>query len=442
MRVFIVLLTLLTTVPLHAQTDNAYSLKQAIEYTLTHQMTILNAVADEEKAVAQKNEVRGTGLPQVNASFDFKDFVERPTNLLPAEFFGGQPGEFIPVQFGTKYNATASLEVSQLLFSGEYIVALQSSSTYIELSQKMTRRTREEAVIAVTKSYYSVLVNEERLTLVAENLGQLEKLKNETEAGYKAGFIEKIELDRLTVSYNNLEAELQNLRKMVSLGYAMLKFQMGMDLSEPLTLSDSLDENTVREINVSQDDFDYENRSEVQLLNTQLQLSKQNMKRYKYGYAPSLLAYGNLSAQAQRNEFDFFTNGKWYPIGIIGLTMRVPIFDGLQRNYKIQQTRFDVIKLENNRANLQKGIDLELETARIGLENSLVVLDNRKENIALARSIFDVAGKKFSAGTGSSMEVIAAETALMEAQANYYNALYGALIAKTEYQKAKGTILE
>ncbi|MDH5398309.1 MAG: TolC family protein [Cyclobacteriaceae bacterium] len=442
MRVLILFLILLYITPLRGQGVDSYSLKEAIDYALIHQADILNAVADEERAVAQKNEVRGIGLPQINASFDFRDFVELPTSLIPAEFFGGTPGEFMAVQFGTKYSATASLEASQLLFSGDYVVALQSSGTFIELSKKMTQKTRVDVAVAVAKSYYSILVNEERLKLVSDNLIQLEKLKNETKAGFDAGFIEKIDLDRLTVSFNNLEAELQNLKKVLVLGYAMLKFQMGMDLSGQVILRDTLDENMVRQVDVSADGFEYEDRAEVQLLRTQLELSQQNLKRHKMGYAPNLLAYGSFSSQAQRNEFNFFSNERWYPIGIVGLTMKVPLFDGLQRNYRIQQSKFEIMKLENSMVNINRGIDLELESAKVGLQNSLVVLDNRKANIELARSVFDTAGKKFSAGTGSSMEVIGAETALMEAQANYYNALYAAMIAKIDFEKAKGTILE
>jgi len=442
MRLFISGLCLFIFQGLWGQEVSLYSLNEAIDYALINKTEVVNAMADEQIALAKKNEIRGIGLPQVNANFDFRNFVERPTNLLPAEFFGGQPGEFVAVQFGTKYNATASIEASQIIFSGDYIVALQSSGTYIELSKWATAKTKNDVAVEVAKTYYSILVNQQRIQLLNESLEQLEKMKNETKAGHEAGFVEQTDLDRITVSYNNLEAEKQGLEKMLALSYAMLKFQMGMELSAPVALRDSLDESALRQASISANAFSAEDRAEIQLLKTQRQLYIQNVKLNRFGYLPTLVAYGSLSAQAQRNEFNFFSGEKWYPIGIVGLSLQVPIFDGLQKHYRVQQARLEVVKTENSLKEASRGLELEYESAKTSLENSLDILDRRKENIELARRVFDVSGKKFKAGTGSSYELIEAETALMEAQANYYNALYNAMIAWVDYQKATGTLLE
>ena len=122
-----------------------FSLSEAIDYALDHHTDVLNAMADEEAAWAQRNEIRGRGLPQINGSMDVTNYVKLPTSLIPAQIFdpNAAEGEFIPVQFGTKYNATAAIQASQLVFSGEYIVALQSSGTFVELSRKNTIKTKK-----------------------------------------------------------------------------------------------------------------------------------------------------------------------------------------------------------------------------------------------------------------------------------------------------------
>ncbi len=165
------------------------------------------------------------------------------------------------------------------------------------------------------------------------------------------------------------------------------------------------------------------------------------MKRGKLKYLPSIFLYGNYSAQAQRNEFDFFdASKKWYPIGIIGGTINLPLFDGFQNHYRLQQSKVNLMKTVNNMDNLKNAIDLEIETSKSGLLNSLNTLNIQKTNIELAKEVYDVAKIKYEQGNGSSIEVMNAETALKEAQTNYYNALYDYFTAKVDYEKAAGAI--
>jgi len=418
-----------------------FSLEEAIDYAYKNHPSIRNAQLDERIAQAQRNEVRGIGLPQVNASIGFQDFFQLPTSLIPSEFLGGDPGEFAAVQFGTQYNASAGVEMTQLIFSGDYIVALQSSKTYFELSQKATQMTRIDIAEAVSKAYYSVLGSREMLELLDANIEQLDKILKDTRAMYDAGFVEEIDVKRLQVSLNNLHVEKKNLQKLNGLGLTLLKFQMSMDLSADLSLTDNLEEADLSPPKDFVTPFNYGQRMEYSLLQTQKKLAEQELKLNQYAYYPTVAGFLSMSTQAQRNEFNFFdTKEKWYGTGLIGFNISIPIFNGLQRKFKVDRTQLNLIKMDNNFDLMEQGIDLELATTRTMLENSLQSVEVQLENMSLAQSIYDTVVKKYNEGVGSNLEIVEAETSLKTAQTNYFSALYDAIVAKIDFQKANGSL--
>lgn len=417
------------------------SLKEAIDYALANNPNIKNSEIDVDLARYKKNEIRGIGLPQISSSFDIKDYEKLPTQLLPGDFFG-KPGEYIPVQFGVRYNATGAIQASQIVFNSDYIVALQSSRSFLELSEKGYLRSQIETKVAVSKAYYNALINKERLKLIQANIVRLKKLSEDTKVMYENGIVEKIDVDRITVAYNNILSEKEKIDRLMGLTESLLKFQIGLDLKTTIILTDSLNLN---EIPISSNSittgFDYKNRVEYSLLLSQKRLNELDIKKNNLRYLPSIVLYGNLSAQAQRNEFDFFdTEKKWYPIGIIGGTITLPLFDGFQNHYRTQQAKLNLIKTMNNISNLEKGIDLEVQAAQTSYLNSLNSLNTQKSNMELAQGIYDSAKKKYDQGVGSNIEVMNAETSLKEAQTNYYNALYEYYVAKVDLDKATGAI--
>src|SRR5687768_3194436 len=206
------LLGVLTAVVSPAQNNSqsySFSLQQAIDFAMQNQVDVKNAMLDEQIAQDKVKEVFGLGLPQINGSIDVKDFLEIPTSVIPANAFNpmAPPDQLVAVQFGIQYSATAGINVSQLVFSSDYLVGVQATKVYLELSQKATVRTKIETASAVSKAYYMVLVNEERMKLVDANLERLKKLSDDTKVLNQNGFVEKIDLDRITVAYNNLVVE-------------------------------------------------------------------------------------------------------------------------------------------------------------------------------------------------------------------------------------------
>ncbi len=420
----------------------SFSIQQAIDFALKNQHDIKNAMIDEDMAKQKVNEVMGMGLPQINSSFDVKDFLQIPTSLIPAEFFKGPPGTFAAVKFGTQYQASAGLDASQLIFSGDYFLGLKASKVYVELSTKSGQRTQIETAVTVSKAYYTVLINEERIKLMDANIARIKKAMDDTKALYDNGFVEKIDVDRLTVTYNNLLIEQEKVQRLLKLGTYLLKHQMGMDINSSLTLADKLtDVKFDVSKNVSADKFDYAKRVEYNLFETQFKLAELDLKRNRFSYLPNAFAYGSLSGNAYRTKFDIFTpNTPWYPIALIGGKVTMPIFTGLQRNAKNQQAKLALQKAENNMEFIKKSIDLELTSSLTMLQNASVSLENQKKNITVAEEVFRLSKLKYEQGVGSNIEMITAETALKESQTNYYSALFDALVAKIDFDKANGNL--
>ena len=424
-------------------TQYSFSLKQCIEYAFANQNKVQNALLDEQLIKNKIRETRGIGFPQISGNIDVKNFIEQPTSLIPAEFFGGQPGTFAPLKFGTKYNATVGFDATQLLFDANfYFVAPEVSKTYMDISKKNTERTKIETAATVSKAYYSVIVNDERMKLMNANIARVKKLLDDTRALNESGFVEKIDVDRLTVTYNNLLVEEEKINRLLALSQFLLKYQMGMDINAGLKLTDTLENISLIPNNLP-DSINYFNRVEYSLLQAQYTLACLERKRNYFNYFPSLMAYGNLSTQAQRNEFDFFEEGlPWYPVSIVGVRLTVPIFNGLQKHYRIQQSKISILKTENDLKFLEQSIDLELAAARINLENTASTLSNQRKNIQLAEEVFRISKLKYEQGVGSNLEVLNSETALKEAQTNYFNALFEALVSKVDYDKASGILLK
>lgn len=441
-QVLIILLCISMAIPTMAQqkdTTANFSLQDAISYAQKHHTTILNAKIDEEIASNTVKQTIGIGLPQLSGNATFQDFLKLPTSLLPGEFFG-EPGKQIPVQFGVKYNSSIGLELSQLLFDGTYLVGLKASRTYKELSIKNSSRTKIETAVAVTKAYYAVLVSNEQLSLLDANLDRLKKSLNDTKELFKNGFVEKIDVDRLSVLNNNLITERENVIRLLTLNVSLLKFQMGMTIGSQLTLTDKIADVSVEKAGMLNVQGSYVKRIEYALLQTQKKLNELDVKRYKSQFLPSLVAFGSTSTSFQDNSFSDLYNQR-FPSTVIGLKLSVPIISGGQKLYQLRNAKLTAIKTQNELYNLENAINLEVSQAQTIYLNGQQSLENQKRNMDLAKEVLRVTKVKYEQGVGSSIEVTTAETSLKEAQNNYITALYDMLINKVNLDRALGNII-
>jgi outer membrane protein len=419
----------------------SFSVQEAVDYALNHKDTVVNAGLDVKSADYRLKEIIGQGFPQINGTASFQDYLKIPTTLLPGEFFGAPAGTFIPVKFGVKYQSNVGINASQLLFDPSYIIGLQGRKTYKELFSRGYTSTKIDVTTRVTKAYYQVLVSNEQIKLLDANIAQLKQQVDQTIAQNKQGFVEKIDVDRIAVQYNNLVTSRENTMRLLALNYQLLKFQIGMPIENNLTLKDGLtdikiDENVVETVT---DTASYKSRIEYKFFETNLKLSEFDLKRVKAQFLPTLTANAAYAASYQNNAFrDLYSNS--FPSSYIGLTLNVPIFSGGQRINRVRQSEITVQKNKNNLAGLRNGLNLQAEQSKIIYQNSIQSLNNQKRNQELAREVLRVSKIKYQQGVGSSIEVTQAQTALEAADNLYIQSLYDALVSRVDLDRAYGRI--
>lgn len=419
-----------------------YSLKEAVDYAISHHVQVKNAQLDVLSAQAKVNEIRAIGLPQVNASLNLSQNLIIQRMFIPARTFNplAAEGEVTPVEFGVKHVGYSTIGLNQLLFDGSYLLGLKASAVYKELSQKTLTQTKQQIAENVTKAYYGILVNEKRMGLLDINISRLDSMLKDTRALNKAGFAEKIDVQRLEVQANNLRTERDNLKRLQELSYSLLKFQMSYPMEEPIALSEKLEMVQLQNLEAMAATFDYANRIEYSMLKTQENLAELDVKAQKSGYLPRLSFTANYGYNAGRKTFSDLIGKQWFDNSTIGFMLQVPIFDGFSKKYKIAQSENSLKKVRQSYELLKASIDIQRNQSSITLKNALESLREQKSNLELANEISRVTRVKYQQGVGSSLEVLNAEASIKESQINYFTALYNALIAKVELEKANGTL--
>ncbi len=423
-----------------AQTKNEFSISQCVDYAYKNNLQVKNALLTIKSQEAINKEVTASALPSINATVGGVDYLQLPVSLLPGEIFGGTPGSYIPVRFGTKYNANASLQLQQLLFDGQVFVALQARRTTIALQQKSAEVTEEMIKTNIHKIYYQLVVSKTQIGLLDANIERLKKLEHDSKELYKNGFVEKLDLDKISVQIANLETEKLKATNAIELGYIGLKTLMGMPVKDTLILTDKISEDQITTDIASNQDYQYTDRKEFQAVSLGKKLNEYNIKRYQLSYLPTIAMSGAYTKNAQRNQFNFFKGGDWFTTSFIGLNISTPIFDGFARKARITKAKIDLQQTENQLQNLRLTIDAEVTQAKMNFETAISTLNNQKKNMQLAESVYAQTKKKYEIGTGSNMEITGAQTDLVTAQTNYIGAMYSAIIARVDYLKATGKL--
>lgn len=421
-------------------TKHAFTIQQAVEYAAKNNVQVKNALLNIQSQQQTNREITAAALPNITGSAGITDYIKIPTSLLPGEIFGQPAGTYIPVQFGTKYNSTATIQLQQLLFDGQVFIALQARATSIEFQTKNKEVTEEVIKTNIHKIYYQLVLSKTQLELLDANIARLEKLKHDAGELYKNGFAEKLDLDKISVQLANLQTEKTKALNSISIGYLGLKTLMGMPVKDTLVLTDKISDEQVKEDFSNDTAYQYTDRKEFQYLSLGKKLNEFNIKRYQLSYIPTLSLTGAYSKNAQRNKFDIFGKGDWFTTSYVGLNLSVPIFDGFARSARIKRSRIELKQTENQLENLKLTIDSEVDQAKINFKSALATMITQKKNMELAEEVYNQTKKKFEVGTGSNTEITAAQTDLVTAQTNYISSLYSAIIAKVDYQKATGKL--
>jgi outer membrane protein TolC len=433
-------LFLLASLAVNAQT---FSLKQAVDYAITHQVQVKNSQIDLQNASAKINEIKAIGLPQVNGSLALTNNLILQRVFIPARIFNpaAAEGELIAAKFGVDNSGFANVGLSQLVFDGSYLLGLKASSVYKDLAVKSVTQSKQQVAENVTKAYFGILVNEKRIGLLRLNVARLDTLLKETRALNQQGFVEKIDVQRLDVQANNLRTEVENVNRLQELSYSLLKFQMGYPMAEPIAITESLEKIELATFNTNAGgEFSYANRIEYSILQTQENLAELDLKSIKAGYLPRLVLNANYGYNAGANAFTDLLTKQWFDNAAITVALQIPIFDGFSKKYKAVQSANNLQKVRQSYGLLKSSIDMQRSQASITMKNALESMKEQKANLDLANEISRVTRVKYQQGVGSNLEVLNAESSIKESQANYFTALYNALIAKVEVEKANGTL--
>ncbi len=444
MKKIILILTLFIVTAAQAQeqkTVHAFSLADAVSYAQKNNIQVKNALLDIDAQIQTNREIASAALPNVNSSVGGTDFLTIPTSLLPGQIFGGAPGTFIPVQFGTKFNANYGVNFNQILFDGQVFIALQARATSLEWKRKNAALTEENIKANIYKIYYQLSASKTQLNILDANIERLQKLANDAAAMYKNGFAEKLDVDKVNVQLNNLQTEKLKANNSVTIGFMGLKMLMGMPVKDSLVLTDVINESNLSSDVLYENDFQYTIRKDYQYLSTVKKLSEFNIKRYELSFLPTITMNGAYTKNAQRTKFDFFDKkGNWFETSLIGLNINLPLFNGGATVAKIKKAKIELQQVENQMSALKNNIDNELSQAKLNYMSSVATVEFQKKNMQLAENVFSQTKKKFEAGAGSNTEISAAQADLVAAQNNFMNALYAALIAKVDLLKASGKL--
>jgi outer membrane protein len=401
---------------------------------------VKNALLAIEVQGQTNREIAGAALPTISTNLSGTDYTKIPTSLLPGQIFGGAPGTFIPVQFGTKYNANYGASIQQLLFDGQVFIALQARATSMEMQRKNAALTEEAIKANIYKIYYQLSASKTQLNILDANINRIKSLAHDAQIMYKNGFAEKLDVDKLSVQLNNLETEKLKANNSVAIGYMGLKMLMGMPVKDSLVLTDVVNETSLNNDVLTENNFQYNVRKDFQYLGTIKKLNEYNIKRYQLSNLPTIAMAGSYSKNAQRSKFDFFEGGNWFTTSLISLNVSLPIFNGFATDARIKRTKIELKQTENQIEALKNSIDNEITQAKLNYMSSVATVQFQKKNMELAETVYGQTKKKFEAGTGSNTEISAAQADLVSAQNNYMNALYSALIAKVDLLKATGKL--
>jgi outer membrane protein TolC len=420
------------------QNIHSLSAKEAIDYASKNSVFVKNALLDYKIQEQSNRATTSQALPQITGNFGITDNLQIPTNLLPGEL-AGQPGKFLPVKFGLQFNNTFGVTLHQVLFDGQVFVGLQARQSSLDFYRKKQEVTEQMLRSNIYKVYYQLLISKSKMAQIDANISaQQELLHNSTEM-FKNGFAEQLDVDKANVQLSNMESEKIQLDYNIANGYLGLKVLLGMPVQDSLTLTDTLTYDMIR--NASMDDvYKYTERKDFQLLQLNQKLNEYDIKRYRKMYIPTVSLTANYAQNQFANDFDLGKRGSWFPSSYVGLNVSVPIFDGFYKDANIRQAKYKLEQTRNNMDSLKNRIDNDVKQSQLRFTSSLSTLDYQKKNLDLSERVYEQTRKKYEQGLGSNLEITNAMTDQKTAQANYFNALYNAVIAKVDYLNAIGKL--
>lgn len=420
----LLLLVLAGIAHISAQEALSLSLYEAGQYALEYNKTLKNAALAVDAAREVVSESVAMGLPQVDANVDYSNFLGAEIEI---KFGEENPVTRIPF----KPTSNLGLTIGQLIFSGNYIVGLQTARIYKELSERSYDKTELDIKEQVTGSYYAVLVAEESYDIIGRNLDNIRDTYNKTNALYSVGMAEITDVEQMAVQVTSLENAAKSAQRQIELAYNLLRLQLGVSAETGLTLTESMDEILLR-INFEAtlaEQFDLGENIDYQIMNTQQMLSEKQVQLEKMNYLPTVSGFYSRTEKILKPDFDMT------PPNLVGLQMTIPIFSSGSRKSKLDQARINHETTLNNKALLTDQLLIQEKQFRFNLRTGIEQYESQKQNVEVSKRVYDNINLKYQQGLVSSLDLTTANNNYLQAESSYINALLGLLNAQLELDK-------
>jgi outer membrane protein TolC len=418
------------------QKTNEFSLKDAQDFAVANSYKTRSASLDVLAASAQKNQYIAIGLPQISGSMNYQYFINIPTQIIPNFMNPALPD--MELKFGTKNNLTGTISANQLIFDGSFIFGVEAAKMLVNLSRDQKTKTDIEVKETVAQAYYLVLVAEASRLVVDSTIITIKKTLADTRQYQINGFLENTDVDQMEVMVMNLENKQEMLVRNIEIAYNLLKFQIGIDISEPIKLTSTIEDllNQAIGANLYEKPFNYQNHIDYQLMSANNKLLRQSLKVDKSKYYPSLVGFFSNQTAAQRDKFNFFNDGKWYNTTLVGIGLSVPIWSSGNRYYKVQQGKLNVMKNDILLKQVQQGLEMEVVNTRSSLKTFINQYQSDSKNIQLSKRIYNKNLIKYSEGVASSLDLNNAYNQYLQSLSGYYTTIFDLLNSYSKLNKA------
>ncbi len=409
---------------INAQNELKLTVNEAVEYALQYNKTVANSDLSVKIAQQGIREAIAYGLPQVNASADYSNAMGANMSI---RFNENMPASEIPIKPSSSFN----LQVTQLLFSGSYIVGVQTAKLYKELSEVNQLRTETEIRSLITNSYYLVLISEELLMRLQQNLTNLKDLYKKNEALSSAGIIERTDVDQLLIKVITLENAVKSSERQLELAINMLRLQLGADIDTQINLTEDLDvilsQNDIEKFMML--DLKLENNIDYQMVNQQVELSRKMVDMRKSAALPNLSGFYSYTYKLLKPEFDMA------PANMIGLQLNVPVFSSGLRSAQTKQAFIDLQIQQNHKELVSDQLRVQEKQLRYNLISAFETFNNLKSNIEVSRRVYSSLKLKYEQGIISGLDLVTADNNYLEAEMNYISAIMQLLDARQQLEK-------
>ena len=410
----------------------SFTLQEAIDWGMEYNRTLQSASMEYQKAHKEKWKTISIGFPQINANLQYQNNLEQPVSLIPAQFFGGNEGEFAEVVFGTKQTATGMVELNQLLFDGTYVVGVQGIRHYIETAANVLEKTQLEIKKAIITAYVNVQVAHENLKILNKNIVALENNLRETQALLSNGFVEEESVEQLRLTLSSLKVQINYTHKTVALVENVLNLLLGIDISKKIKLTETLEILVTKEILEDKNTDDYSNNIDIRLAENNVTSESLLYRLERAKALPSFSAFLNGMYMGNSDTFTFTqSNQKWFGSSAFGLRVRVPIFSSLGRTASSQKAKLSLLQAETQLIETKAKVYVEWQNAKNNYSLAIDNFQTAKENVALAERIERKNTTKFFEGLTGSFELRQAQVQLYQAQQNLVQSMRQLILDKT-----------